>query len=585
MRRTQSHCYNNTFLHILILITISFTLRLYSFRIGTVMVSSDEIFLFEHALKPVYALFHPSIEIIATELFRFFNFGRGWGNLFFGTIFYYFYALLGISFTEFTIHLPYIFVGTGSVLMAYILGKEIYNKTYGFIVAFLLAILPSHVAFSRSIGLNGISGLFYFFMTIYFFIRFFKTKKQFYKLLGYSSIAYYLMTDNQAVAIIPLLLFCSYIYSSETKQQGLVKRIYYSLRQVFSLYGFVLFIFILTPTVLGAIYLYTKGLFLHSYLNIFHSKPIVIGFYVKHLFTSFVENIGLLFTFVILFGFLLYIILVMLKQIKRESFIFFGWFILYTTPWLFLVVPASYELRVYNTYSITALIFMTGYVFLFFIEWIQSFQTKKRSIAVFFYFLLTISSFLFLFHTIVIISSVVYHQDFFEINMPAPVFGRAEENTGIKTLGYYVREHTAENSTIFVDVESFVGQYYFNRTIIGDLDLTSEQIYEQLLAELSITETSKENNELVNKLPFEYAFVTSSHFALLGHVLEHNGYEVIATAVNSDGKILARLYSFINNGEITQMDGSTTLLLPTEKYDKLFNLVYGNLESVYIDYG
>ena len=72
------------------------------------------------------------------------------------------------------------------------------------------------------------------------------------------------------------------------------------------------------------------------------------------------------------------------------------------------------------------------------------------------------------------------------------------------------------------------------------------------------------------------AFVYEKHFAMLDPVLEKNGYHIIAVAVDTNGKIVAKLYGTANllNPEILSIDS----------YDSLFNQHYGTLENMYIDY-
>lgn len=564
--------FSKTSVHIVTLTIIALLLRLYKLRSGEVLISSDEVFLFEYAVKPVYAFFHPSLETIATELFRFFNFGWGWGNLFFGTLFFFFYNLFGIPFTEATINLPYVFVGTGSVIIAYFLGREIHSARYGFIAAFLIAILPSHISFSRSIGVNGISGLFCFLVTLYLFVRHFKTKEEKYKLLGYLSLAYYFFSDNQAIAVIPLLLFASYVYSPHL---SFLKRTFFAVRQIMSTKGILISICLSLPAVLGAIYLSTKGLALHSYFNIFHSKPIIFSFYGEYVYSSFISNIGSLYTIVLLIGFLFYLLLLIRGLVNRESLIILVWLLLYTIPWLFLVYPSSYELRVYNTYSLSALIFLTSYFICFLFSVLEKPYLFKRLNLLYSYCLIFLCI-LFFVHTLLITAGAVYSTSSLDDEIPVPVFGHARDNNGIKTIGYYVREHISADSVIFADVESFNAHFYFNRTVLADLDLSSEQIYRQLFSHLYPDLNSSESN-----VRFDYAFIQRKHVIILAPLLEQNGYRIIVIAVNNNEEEIAYLYA--NTREI-DMD-TTSLILHIKEYDKLFNDRYGTLDALYIDYG
>lgn len=569
----EKSLFSKTSVHVIILCIIALLLRLYKFRFQEVLISSDEVFLFEYAVKPVYAFFHPSLETIATELFRFFNFGWGWGNLFFGTLFFFFYKLFGIPFTEVTINLPYVFVGTGSVIIAYFLGKELHSSRYGFIAGLLIAILPSHISFSRSIGLNGISGLFCFLLTLYLFLRGFKTKKVAYFVAGYVSLAYYIFSENQAIGIIPILLYTSYVYTP--LNSSISTRILYAIKQLFSPLGSFLFFLISLPVALAALYLTTKGLFLSSYLNLFHSKPIVVSFYFDYVLTSFIDDIGVPFTILLLVGFVSYFILLSIQKMSKTSTIFLIWFAIYTTPWLFLVVPTSYELRAYNTYTLCSLIFLSSYMINFLLTLPEK-VTTHNIIKKLYMVLLFLLFLLFFLHSFFIVVSAVYREDYFGFSMPTPVFGYWKENNGIKTIGYYIREHLPADSVVFADVELFNAHFYFNRTIIADLDLSSEQIYSQLFSHFYPDLNSSERN-----VQFEYAFIQKKHFALLAPLLEQNGYGIIVITVNNNEEEIAYLYA---NTRKIKMD-ARPVILHIKEYDKLFNERYGTLDALYIDYG
>ncbi len=72
---------NNSAAHVVIITIIALFLRLYRFKQGEVLMTSDEVLLLEYSMKPAYGLFSGNIEEFATQLFRFFNFNWGWGTL------------------------------------------------------------------------------------------------------------------------------------------------------------------------------------------------------------------------------------------------------------------------------------------------------------------------------------------------------------------------------------------------------------------------------------------------------------------------------------------------------------------------
>ena len=83
-------------------------------------------------------------------------------------------AILGPS--EFAIRFPSAFFGVLTVIITYFLAKKFFeNKTIALWSAFLLAISPWHLQFSRG-AFEGNLGLFFSITAIYFFIKFVKDK-------------------------------------------------------------------------------------------------------------------------------------------------------------------------------------------------------------------------------------------------------------------------------------------------------------------------------------------------------------------------------------------------------------------------
>ncbi len=545
--------------YLVLILFIALFLRFFLFRTGETISSSDEILLYEYSLKPVYAFYSGNFEIATTELFRFFNFAWGWGTIMFSTMCVFFLSFFGIPLTEVTINVPYIMVGLATIIVAYHVAKEIINPWYALVVSLLIAIMPSHVAYSRTIGVNGIVGLFFFLTTFYLFIKYCKTEKENFLLGTYLMFGFYFISDNQGLGIIPLLLYTSYIYCEE---KTMVKRTFCTIKKCVSWKGISILVVFLLPTIVGAGYLWIQGLAKSSYLNLFHSKPFIPSFYVEDTIASIIANTGVIFTLFLISGFIIYLLLLTMKKVSKESTIFFIWFFIYSVPWLFLVPPEYVDLRVYNNYTIVSLIFLTVYSCNFLGR-----QIKKRKaclekrVAGGFLFLTIL---LVVINSMLVIQESVYGYDVTIINQPKQVFGAVGGNTGIKAVGYFVREHVDEDAAIFVDVESFVGSYYLSRPIIGNLDLDSNGV-----------------KMLLEKTPedkISYIFLSRENADVLKEIVAQKGFVPFVYAVEEDA-VKGILYQ--KRGQ----EQNIPIIISIKEYDLLFDKKYGHMESLFIDFG
>lgn len=560
---------------IFLILVIALVLRLYNFRQGEVLVSSDEVYAFEIAAKPVYGVLSGNSLELATQLFRYFNYPWGWTSLIGTTIVTFILVLFHIPITEFTINIASIFIGLLSISSLYLLCVVITEKRLiAFFSALIFAILPIHVALSRSVTVNNMYSTTLFFLTLFFFINYFKKSEEEkkhakkYVVLGMLSLGFYLGADNQFPGILPILFVSGLLFDT---QKNIFRRIIGTLQTFLNKYLF-LFFCVNLPLIFGTIYLAQKGLVKSSYLNLFHSKALYLGFYYHDFLRALYDDAGpvLMFTFVISFIYNFICIFWKKEQRKERIFLFF-WFSITAFPWLFLLSSKIAWFQLYIMQPLSCLVIVSAFFFHDIFEQIKGIRQewfRRTTITISVLILSCILIF-----TLASMSNLVYKTNYFGWQF-TPVFGQVGENIGIKTIGYYVREQTSNESTIFVDVESFVGEYYLHRKIIGDLDLTEEQIYNQLL---SLIEKEKQL--------FEYAFIHENYFGMLGPVLEMNDYYVSAIAVDAQGKAIARLYETKNKKNNETQIISTPIILQVNKYDELFNQKYGTLDELYIDYG
>lgn len=556
----------NSVAHIFVIVIIGLFLRLYRFKQGEVLMTSDEIYLLQYSMKPVYGLLSGNVEELGTQLFRFFNFGWGWGTLVSSTISLFILTLFNIPITEFTINFPYIIMGIFSTIIFYFLCITFTkNKIIAFLCSFILAILPFHVAMSRDIAGFAISSSLFFFLTLLFFLRYFRLVQAEKKLLGEKEIIFgmiflgiYSCTDNQFPAILPLIFVGGMLFSQENNLLILLKR---TIQPFLSKY-LLLFFLVTFPTILGTIYLSTSGLPQGSYiLNLFHSKEISLTNNIPYFLKEVYNNVGpaLLVLFIIAFFYNIYAVIKRTEYRKERIFVF-SWFILTATPWLFLLSPEQVWFRIYIMQPMVCLIILTSFFFFDMYSVISRWTNPRIR---FFVTTLNIGIVLTIgILTLLSTSNLVYKTNVGWVLLP--LYGSVEQNTGIKSAGYYVREKLLPNSVIFSDAELFNAQYYFGSTIriLGDLDLSDNQTFDAYLA------TSEKEN-------ITHVFLTKQHYDLFDKTLQEGNFTKEVIFSEHD----------VERSALFSKKSESPKIVRIEETDPMFDKQYGSLERLYIDFG
>jgi len=550
---------------ILYIIVLAFVLRILFIENFGVFTTSDEMYLFQNSLKPLTFLLNYSFSNYAAELFRFFNFNWGWGTLAISTVSNFFLYLFKIPITELTYKIPYILVGTWTVYFVYLFGKELKNKQVGLYAALIMAIYPTYVSLSRSGGVNTVPSTFFFFLTLYLFLIYFKEGK--YKGLAFFSLGLYFCTDLQSYGILPLVFVLGLMFRYKN---GIIKSCFNLTKElVFSLSA--LFFFIPTvPVILAALYLVSKGLLQNSYLLHIFQKSGYFGFFLYNFSYVIFLNAGP-FLFVLFAIGILYCIIRTYKLPGDKAIIFvIFWFFLHIIPWIFIVIPSSTVVSDYIIHPTSALIFLSA---LFLTD--LSKVLKKNKLFLFVILIVLILP------TLFVISAVVYKTiPFYEnynlayvdtdrgtemyiYGVPLGVHrGIVRDNTGIKSAGYYIREISDENVVIFSDQESFVTEYYVGRTVAGQLDLFGEE------------EILESYQKLSSEFDISFVYLEEKDYPNLRNIIESDGFDKIVF-ITQDDEVIGTLYA---------KEYKDPIVLDIEITDPLFDNKYGNLQSLFVDY-
>lgn len=560
------------------IILLGFVLRILYFRSGETFTSSDEVYLFQNALKPLtFLLGYTPLEYVA-ELFRYFNFNWGWVTLLPSTLFSFFLIIFKIPITEVTINLPYVLLGTATLYLIYKFVVLLKDEQTALVAALLFAIYPVHVSNSRSIGLVAISATFWFFVVLYFFLQALRTNevrlKKKYFLMFFLALGFYFATDFQFYGIIPILVILGLYETKSQKNMNIIQAVRSLLQQCINKTT-LFFLLPVAPIVAAAGYLYTKDFFHNAYIAHIFQKSGYGGFFLKETIVEMYRNAGP--ALFLLFSLCIMLVIVWIykkeKMASNVEKILLCWIGLQMIPWVFLVNRADTLVYAYLMHLTSGLLLLAACCMSTLFTRVQT-KVVKGVAAAFMCLLIIIP-------TLFVVAEVVYRKNPLtsqDTAMPTdnikgifiPVvslrgtilhghFGMRGENTGIKTIGYYIREHTVPNATIFTDQESFITAYYTKRNVQGTLDHFKEE------------ELMKDYNLLGN---VDYVY------------LRNKKYPLLAKKVTSDGFSEAIIVTQrrIQIGTLYQKDPKEVITLAVEDVDPLFDKKYGNLAVLFVDY-
>ncbi len=116
----------------------------------------------------------------------------------------FFWKIFGIN--ELSTSAYFLLTSIGSILVAYLLGKELFNKYVGILSAFLLSVFPLNVIYSTQVGPD-IPFQFFSSFSILSFIIFEKRNKLIYALLSGISLGICYLIKSTVILVFPVLVF------------------------------------------------------------------------------------------------------------------------------------------------------------------------------------------------------------------------------------------------------------------------------------------------------------------------------------------------------------------------------------------
>ena len=148
-------------------------------------------------------------------------------------------SFLAFGFNEFAARLPSALLGTGSVIVTYLLGKYLFGSTVGFLSGVILAASGEHMLLSRAV-VHDMALAFFITLSLFFFYKGFKNESDRRKhlVLFYVSSGFSVLAKGPVGLLLPLLIIGLFL---------LLRRRLPFLKDLVSPWGIILFLAIASP--------------------------------------------------------------------------------------------------------------------------------------------------------------------------------------------------------------------------------------------------------------------------------------------------------------------------------------------------
>jgi len=367
-------------------------------------------------------------------------------------------SFLNIPIVEFVWHLPFAVLGSVTILASYLLGSKLQSNRAGILSALFVAVIPLHVAFSRTSGESHyILASLLQIISILLWWQYLTTKLKWMAFLTGLTVAADMLTDFMFPGLLLTLFFSSLIYHFgrlHRPRSALVKAFFdmsqwqfiLPLAVPFAVHGYAILQIMLYGKPVGML-----GRFISSSQNEYTEVGgIFIGPAIENL--AYTTNI-----LVVLIGFTtVLLVTVKLKYMAKASVPLF-WSLVYIIPFVFFVsrgrlvghfIPVSVAFCILIAMTIDKL-WDSKFVFAF---------SGIAAVTVFLSLLLTTLSMVFGISTWTIFHRPIEH-------------GGIGYDRGTKAAALWVRQNTPTRSIIFTDPFAkqslSLGMYYYHRPVIS----------------------------------------------------------------------------------------------------------------------
>ena len=312
------------------------------------------------------------------------------------------------------------------------------------------------------------------------------------------------------------------------------------------------------PIFASATYLTSKGLLYNAYLAHPFTKQSYFGFFLTDVLTKFHFHIGTGFFMIGILAILWGIITLFTTHGKKKLFTL-GWFFITISPFVIFINPTYTQTSVYLLHALFALTLLSAIftgALIAHITRINSLLLRKCAIILF-----ATSAIIIITTTISFIGQSVFGTNCYKYRAPYD-FGAVQQNTGMKTAGYFVRENILTNDTVFLDAETFLGNHYFGREVLGGLDLTNKEILQKY-----------RHFRNVGIIP-DWIILETKHLDIFKEELKNENYNNCISITHKQ-KVIRTIF---------KKGWCNKTTLKTEDVDALFDKKYGDVKSLFFNY-
>lgn len=479
-------------------------------------------------------------------------------------------SALGIAANEFFMLLPVALFGSASLVLVYLIGRELLPPNRpGLLAPLLVAVLPLHVGLSRTMEVNRIPASFLLLLTLYLFLRYFHAPSRRFALYASGSLALYLVSHLESLGILPLLVAAGLIARNPGQGWGGVgwaERLSDLHRLLFRPAIVVLPGVTFFPNILVLLYTIQAGK-VGGFLGYMLTRPKLPGFHLADVTSHTLVNVGpaLIGLCLLGFGYGLW----RLSQGEREG-ILFCYAGIYLAPYVFVISEEVTGTREYLIQGTIPLVMLGANALEGLFVWARA-RTARRGRGAVVVAAASVVGLLVL-PTMFWTFRLVFHlqpdgrfqlQRYTSeyVNEKHHIFGSIRQDNGIKAAGYFVREHVPPSKLVFTDMTPLHGAYYLGRAVFAIYDAKLPQILDYLREVLS---------------EVDYAIINAANAAAFEAVLP-------------PGSPLRRVIDITTLGEVVMIvyavDPVPARVLRTEELNPLFDRKYGFVGKLVTEWG
>jgi hypothetical protein len=443
-------------IHSAVIIAVgALALRLVDLRVGTTFQRTDEPLTLLMALKLEAALAASSFLEVFHRLFTVFSSPWGYGNLVFTFIPLKLYDWLGIPITEFTALAPFALLGAGTVLQVYALGTYAFGPRAGLAAAIAVALLPAHIALSRTNISPIMLGLSLTTMTVLGLLRYLDTGARRDALLLGLGAALLFVTDSRA----PIVLAALGLYVLVFRRDAWPR-----IRTLVKQPGFLVPVLLaLVPVVSIQLAFIEHGQATAGYLGRYFTGKLSPGWYAGTLGHGLIESTRPALVWLVPLGVARGFI-GLWRRDRSASFALVG---LGLAGVFAFTVNLEPETATAYMLTLVVVVVMLGAVA---VSELLDLATRAapRAVVNLAYGLLAAG----LLWALASVPPRVWDRPLLGIaNDPIGLWGGiAYQNDGAKTAGWWIRTHTEPNAIVYSDLQHFAAKYYLHRPTVSPRD-------------------------------------------------------------------------------------------------------------------